>query len=50
MNNLIRNQIYPIISHDTSLWLDSKIQSLNVTKAKVAAIIGHEKRTDMRNS
>ena len=45
----IKNQIYPPkISNNRFLWTDCTIRSLNVTKTHVAAIIQHEKKTDVQ--
>ena len=43
--NSIKNRNYLKISFDTSLWTVCTIP--NVTKAHAAAIIRHEKQTDM---
>ena len=48
--NSIKNQTYPKISHNKSLWTDLRYHSLNVTKTHIAATIRREKQTDMKNN
>ena len=50
INKSVKNQIYPKISHNTSLWTDCTYGGLNVTKSHVAAIIQHEKQTNKQNN
>ena len=48
INNSIKNQIYPKISHNTSLWTDCIYSGLNVTKIHIATIIRHEKQINCK--
>ena len=51
INNAIKNQIYPKISHNIHLsGLIVRHDSLTVAKTHVTTIIWYEKQTDMQNS
>lgn len=49
MNNAVKHEIYPKVAIHLSGLIDVIVQndSLTVTKSPIAAIIRHEKQTDM---